>query len=229
MTPNRLLSLDCRVSTSLCRLLLKGQKASDALLLMTILSTDLRSLKRRGYNGEYLRVSSGLCADGRWHVVDRILKRQKAEQLAVLEAAKAQTENNALMSQGAAQPKHQSRPDSTPEKATGLTNESLQDNAGNVGAPSKPMWSSSVIKSLNRVMQNHSPSGNGFPSFAPRMSRQRSAQGVTPLSSICKLLLTQQPRLVSCSVIKRKTSSKPSKRVPRRTRNFYGTESKCRL
>jgi hypothetical protein len=41
-----------RVATSLCRLLFDSPKANDALLFMTILSTDLRALKRRGYNGE---------------------------------------------------------------------------------------------------------------------------------------------------------------------------------
>lgn len=42
------------VSTSMCRLLFDSPKASDALLFMTILSTDLRALKRRGYNGQFL-------------------------------------------------------------------------------------------------------------------------------------------------------------------------------
>lgn len=41
-----------RVSTSLCRLLFDSPKVNDALLFMTILSTDLRALKRRGYNGQ---------------------------------------------------------------------------------------------------------------------------------------------------------------------------------
>ncbi|EKM56817.1 uncharacterized protein PHACADRAFT_141759 [Phanerochaete carnosa HHB-10118-sp] len=52
------------VSTSLCRLLFEHPRASDALLFMTILSTDLKALKRRGYN------------------VDRILQRQKAQRQA---------------------------------------------------------------------------------------------------------------------------------------------------
>lgn len=41
-----------RVSSSMCRVLFDMPKANDILLFMTILSTDLRSLKRRGYNGE---------------------------------------------------------------------------------------------------------------------------------------------------------------------------------
>lgn len=42
-----------RVATSLCRLLFEKAKVNDALLFMTILSTDLKALKRRGYNGQY--------------------------------------------------------------------------------------------------------------------------------------------------------------------------------
>lgn len=49
--PVRLLSRLKRVATSLNRLLFDSPKANDSLLLMTILSTDLRALKRRGYNG----------------------------------------------------------------------------------------------------------------------------------------------------------------------------------
>ena len=41
------------VATSLCRLLFNTYKVNDALLFMTILSTDLRALRRRGYNGDY--------------------------------------------------------------------------------------------------------------------------------------------------------------------------------
>jgi len=41
------------VATSLCRLLFDTYKVNDALLFMTILSTDLRALRRRGYNGDY--------------------------------------------------------------------------------------------------------------------------------------------------------------------------------
>lgn len=44
---------ECRVAISLNRLLFDSPKANDALLFMTILSTDLRALKRRGYNGAF--------------------------------------------------------------------------------------------------------------------------------------------------------------------------------
>ncbi|KAI5995736.1 hypothetical protein EDC04DRAFT_3147921 [Pisolithus marmoratus] len=52
------------VATSLCRLLFETVKVNDALLFMTILSTDLKALRRRGYN------------------VDKILKQQHDKQLA---------------------------------------------------------------------------------------------------------------------------------------------------
>ena len=41
------------VATSLCRLLFDTYRVNDALLFMTILSTDLRALRRRGYNGDW--------------------------------------------------------------------------------------------------------------------------------------------------------------------------------
>lgn len=40
-----------RVSISLCRFIFESPKVNDALLFMTLLSTDLKALKRRGYNG----------------------------------------------------------------------------------------------------------------------------------------------------------------------------------
>ena len=41
------------VASSLCRVLFNTSKVVDALFLMTMLSTDLHTLQRRGYNGEY--------------------------------------------------------------------------------------------------------------------------------------------------------------------------------
>lgn len=40
------------VATSLCHLLFDTYRVSDALLFTTILSMDLRALRRRGYNGK---------------------------------------------------------------------------------------------------------------------------------------------------------------------------------
>ncbi|KAH7337817.1 hypothetical protein B0J17DRAFT_664321 [Rhizoctonia solani] len=61
------------VANSLCNVLFARHKINDSLLFMTILSTDLRALKRRGYN------------------VDRILNQQKIERNRA-EAARLQQE-----------------------------------------------------------------------------------------------------------------------------------------
>ncbi|KDQ27869.1 hypothetical protein PLEOSDRAFT_50988 [Pleurotus ostreatus PC15] len=66
------------VATSLGQLLFDGAKANDMLLFMTILSTDLKSLKRRGYN------------------VDRILRQQQHAKDAALESQKKVQEERAL-------------------------------------------------------------------------------------------------------------------------------------
>ncbi|KAJ7251757.1 hypothetical protein B0H12DRAFT_1118770 [Mycena haematopus] len=66
------------VATSLNRLLFDSPKTNDALLFMTILSTDLKALKRRGYN------------------VDRILRQQNALRQTAAEEAKIK--NAQLMS-----------------------------------------------------------------------------------------------------------------------------------
>ena len=41
------------IATSLCRFLFNTRKVNHALLLMTILSSDLHTLRRRGYPGDY--------------------------------------------------------------------------------------------------------------------------------------------------------------------------------
>ncbi|KDR75405.1 hypothetical protein GALMADRAFT_227055 [Galerina marginata CBS 339.88] len=66
------------VATSLNRLLFDSPKTNDALLFMTILSTDLRSLKRRGYN------------------VDRILRQQKNAKLVAESERIAKEQDNHL-------------------------------------------------------------------------------------------------------------------------------------
>ncbi len=82
-----------RVSTSLCRFIFEIPKVNDALLFMTILSTDLKALKRRGYNGApaitfHLPQVADLCVIHQ--LVDRILRQQKAEREAA-EKARAET------------------------------------------------------------------------------------------------------------------------------------------
>ena len=70
------------VADSLCKVLFARHKINDSLLFMTILSTDLRALKRRGYN------------------VDRILNQQKAERVRA-EAARVQQERERKEAQDA--------------------------------------------------------------------------------------------------------------------------------
>ncbi|KAH9485292.1 hypothetical protein JR316_0002200 [Psilocybe cubensis] len=71
------------VATSLNRLLFDSPKTNDALLFMTILSTDLRSLKRRGYNGNNYK-SLCLLSNRSQSItpVDRILRQQRDARLA---------------------------------------------------------------------------------------------------------------------------------------------------
>ncbi|KAI0822620.1 hypothetical protein BC628DRAFT_1388241 [Trametes gibbosa] len=83
------------VSTSMCRLLFDAPKVNDALLFMTILSTDLRALRRRGYN------------------VDRILRQQKADRLAAEEAAKAKQAAASVNASSDTLVSSQTRPDVT--------------------------------------------------------------------------------------------------------------------
>ncbi|KAH7929282.1 hypothetical protein BV22DRAFT_1081369, partial [Leucogyrophana mollusca] len=67
------------VATSLCRFLFESVKVNDALLFMTILSTDLRALKRRGYN------------------IDKILRQQQHDRQVAEEAKRHDAENSALI------------------------------------------------------------------------------------------------------------------------------------
>ncbi|KAG8883551.1 hypothetical protein FRB97_006398 [Tulasnella sp. 331] len=72
------------VAHSICKLLLKNHKVNDSLLFMTILSTDLRALRRRGFN------------------VDRIIHQQKVEQR--LMAAQRVAEEQSLAQMPGADP-----------------------------------------------------------------------------------------------------------------------------
>ncbi|KAG9078227.1 hypothetical protein FS749_009799, partial [Ceratobasidium sp. UAMH 11750] len=97
------------VANSLCKVLFASHKINDSLLFMTILSTDLRALKRRGYN------------------VDRILNQQKVERKRA-EAARAQLERERKEAQeaesrslvAAAGQKVVQSPPPLPEKRTSL-------------------------------------------------------------------------------------------------------------
>ena len=66
------------VAYSLCHLLFHRPKVNDIFLFSMMLSTDLHTLRRRGYNGDY-EVASFFGLANRIPTVDRILKQQEAE------------------------------------------------------------------------------------------------------------------------------------------------------
>ena len=86
------------MSTSLCRFLFESPKPHDALLLMTILDTQLKALKARGYNGRCI-VHAVVCLVLNWRTVDRILRQQKAEREAAEKAAQERREAEAKAAQ----------------------------------------------------------------------------------------------------------------------------------
>lgn len=75
----------------MCNVLFAHHKINDSLLFMTILSTDLRALRRRGYNGRCLHSPTERDLDLNTLVVDRILNQQKVERVRA-EAARVQLE-----------------------------------------------------------------------------------------------------------------------------------------
>ena len=84
------------VATSLCHSLFRRPKVSDGFLFAMILSTDIRTLRRRGYNGDY-KVASFPEFANRILVVDRILKQHRAEEEGRAEAlAKGRIEKSTL-------------------------------------------------------------------------------------------------------------------------------------
>jgi len=86
------LCLDCstevdmyEVATSLCHLLFDTYRVNDAFLFMTILSTDLHALHRRGFKGNFKFLF--FVPPTNWSfIVDRILKQQRAEREATAKA-----------------------------------------------------------------------------------------------------------------------------------------------
>jgi hypothetical protein len=84
-----------RISISLCRIIFELPKVHDALLFMTILSTDLKVLKQRGYNGAspttfYRPHMADLFVIHQ--LVERILPQQKAERQAAEKAEREKAE-----------------------------------------------------------------------------------------------------------------------------------------
>ena len=84
------------VATSLFRLLFRKPKVDDTFLFATVLSADLRTLRRRGYNGNYEASSFPELAN-RILVVNHILKRRAEEEARAVALAKVKAEKGALV------------------------------------------------------------------------------------------------------------------------------------
>ncbi|KIK67000.1 hypothetical protein GYMLUDRAFT_843929 [Collybiopsis luxurians FD-317 M1] len=159
------------VATSFIRLFFETAKVSDSLLFMTLLSTPLQALKRRGYNVER---------------IERQYRQARAEQQKVAENPKVE----ALMSSGSstpAQPSAVSLPGTNPEmrnsSITDLPNDT-SSSAASASSEIEPLSSGrphSMFQKLGRKMgfnkDNETSSGSSLFSSKP-------TQDATPLGNI---------------------------------------------
>lgn len=193
----------------MCRLLFAAPKASDALLFMTILSTDLRALRRRGYNGMSFIIENMVSPVLNCTIlpVDRILQRQKVE--AAENTAREKAKQTALVSQsspGASStpvppiPKD-TRPVSPPPSITSSATETTLGEGSNDRDKHRPQ---SMLRNLRKKIigdnsppqipgalpiEHHvaPPSGNTPLLMPPRPNPSRPATpgpSVTPMSNI---------------------------------------------
>ncbi|PCH38307.1 hypothetical protein WOLCODRAFT_96891 [Wolfiporia cocos MD-104 SS10] len=146
------------VSISMCRIIFESYKASDALLFMTILSTDLRALRRRGYN------------------VDRILRQQQARREAqeAAEREKAAEILSGLNSQtptlsGASDRSYPGSsstltlPGTLPENHLATTSSQIDDTTGQLGSPSEG-------NAMRRLSKTPSMMRNAVDAFSRKLS-----------------------------------------------------------
>jgi hypothetical protein len=172
-----------RVSTSLCRFIFESPKVNDALLFMTILSTDLKALKRRGYNGAPATIFYlGQVADVFviYQLVDRILRQQKAEREAV---EKARAETRASLISNPPKITVQDTPTKIPTTQTKLppppagtattapSSTPLPPTPGNTGLEqtSKRSRPTSTIQELGRLLRpNRSEASSSRPTSPPK-------------------------------------------------------------
>ncbi|KAF5355265.1 hypothetical protein D9758_006047 [Tetrapyrgos nigripes] len=170
------------VATSLCRLFFESPKANDALLFMTILSTDLRSLKRRGYN------------------VDRILREQRAKRQAAEDAEKArlkaQAEAQTLPPPLISNPPQPSIPGTISPPTTAPTLPPPVDEDGKaLSRPRPPSIRNPIQRIRDRFTGRHGSDDLGHDSMSfpttsssplpPKPVTQRNpTQGATPISNI---------------------------------------------
>ncbi|KAF8128969.1 hypothetical protein EV363DRAFT_1220883 [Boletus edulis] len=201
------------VATSLCRLLFEKAKVNDTLLFMTILSTDLKALRRRGYN------------------VDKILKQQQQDRKLVEEARRsryigAEVTNSAatLVPQPVApQPLRANFPDSTamrsksPTRRPGLPGDwepapgssppsTIPPPAATPSIPEQPLNElgttpppippsnpqptnniypiNSALQNLRRKLVSHLPSSSEIVRSTPSPQPTQNTRHVTPQSNI---------------------------------------------
>ncbi|KAK7035286.1 hypothetical protein VNI00_012053 [Paramarasmius palmivorus] len=168
------------VAMSFNRFFFHSPTANDTLLFMTLLSSDLRSLKRRGYNGM---------------IFDRILRDQKAQQAAIKE------EQDRVAQERATQEKaRQETLLKTPLIPPPPPYE--KDSTGNVPPPppesSTARHSGSIMGNLRQKLSNIATANSGpmmpggLPSppppipdkTRPAISQKNPTQGATPLQNI---------------------------------------------
>ncbi|KAI0252773.1 hypothetical protein BJV78DRAFT_1198868 [Lactifluus subvellereus] len=132
------------ISISLCRLIFESPKVNDTLLFMTILSTDLNALKRRGYN------------------TDRILRQQKAEKEAA-EKAVREARASLVASSGIAAQDTQTKTPTTQTKISSAP-APVPPPPTNTGLEQILKRPSSAINELGRILrQNRSDASSSRP------------------------------------------------------------------
>ncbi|KAH9951982.1 hypothetical protein B0H21DRAFT_817732 [Amylocystis lapponica] len=193
------------VSTAMCRLLFESQKVNDAVVLMVILNSDLKGLKRRGYN------------------VERILQQQKAgreaAEAAIRDQAKAMADAN--MVKASSQNEKLVSPPVSPTTTqpdlleSGLANDPLKrtqlasvfrnsldgwkrklntkhDTPDSAGEPSLPALPPAVTpgQAIRPTSSNVTPAGAGPDTLAPPSGQTAGTRhsspkpGVTPRTNI---------------------------------------------
>ncbi|KAF9007980.1 hypothetical protein BDQ17DRAFT_1388899 [Cyathus striatus] len=171
---------DCNFSQSIT---IPSPKTNDALLFMTILSTDLKALKRRGYNGSTVF--------NHRHVHRRILRQQKTDR----EASEALKRNQKAIDLVSLPPKPDNR--NPPLSNNGLSKDLEQPDAPGSFPDRSIGPSSSVINSFNNLRRKIGssltpPDANPKASSHLEQAMQRpltpssrsSGPVVTPLSNI---------------------------------------------
>lgn len=180
-----------RVSTSLCRFIFESPKVNDALLFMTILSTDLKALKRRGYNGASLIL---LFISLRWLtclLVDRILRQQKAEreaaEKALKEARASLISNSSEVTVQDTQTKIPTTHTKIPSTPTGLAiaARSPAASTGTGGLEKMLKRPTSAINELGRFLRtNRSEASSHQPTSPPRSEDELPSSNPDPSNGV---------------------------------------------